>query len=423
LASLLDLGSQTLTGVFPKSVRERITSGPLELVKCQAHGDSEACGLVQLAHTYPKEEMYGDNYGYHSSLNKAMTDHLTRKAERIQKRIALKKGDIIVDIGSNDASFLKNFGKQYVLVGIDPTGLKFKQYYPDHISLVPRFFDAAAFRDEFPDRKAKVVTSFAMFYDLEAPREFVSHVHDILADDGIWVIEQSYLPTMLDANAYDTICHEHAEYYCLSDIKWMADRANLKIIDIEFNDVNGGSFSVTFAKKNAPYKEAVKQIASVLAEENMRGMHTNDPVVALQERLSKSKEELLEFLHTAKKEGKTVMGYGASTKGNVLLQYCGITEELVPYIGEVNPNKFGCFTPFTHIPIIPESEVRAMKPEYMLVLPWHFRNSIVAKEKKYLDGGGTLVFPLPKLDFVGGVRKKKSIQVKKKPVASKRRTK
>lgn len=400
LASLLHLGNQTLTGVFPKSKTDEITNGPLELLKCQEADDDSACGLVQLAHTYLKNEMYGENYGYRSSLNKFMIDHLADKAKQIKEKISLRTGDIILDIGSNDGTFLKNFDKNLTRVGIDPTGLKFKEYYDDKAILLPYFFDAAIFKKHFPGKKARVITAIAMFYDLDAPLKFVRDVSEILADDGIWLVEQSYLPTMLEMNSYDTVCHEHLEYYSLKQIKWMADRADLKIIDVELNNVNGGSFSVTLAKKNSALAENTSLVDKILKEEEVSGMNTNKPIEDFQSRLIKSREDLLHFLNKATAEGKKVMGYGASTKGNVLLQFCNITEMLLPYIGEVNEHKFGCFTPNTLIPIIPEEEVKKMKPDYLLVLPWHLRKNIIQKEQEYLKNGGILVFPLPELELV-----------------------
>ncbi|MFZ2621017.1 MAG: class I SAM-dependent methyltransferase [Minisyncoccia bacterium] len=398
LVSLLHLGNQTLTGVFPKDKKEIITSGPLELVKCQETKNGSTCGLVQLAHTYPKDEMYSKNYGYRSGLNKSMLNHLAEKADSIRKIVSLKNKDIILDIGSNDGSFLKNFKKDLTLVGMDPTG--FKQYYPSYIKLIPDFFSSVLFKKKFPNKLAKVVTSIAMFYDLDKPIEFMKNIREILADDGIWVTEQSYLPSMLKTNSYDTICHEHLEYYCLKQIKWMADKTDLKIIDVEFNDINGGSFSVTMAKKESNFKESKRLVDKILNQEIKKGMSTDKPIKDLKVRLIKSRRDLISFLKKVKKEDKKIFGYGASTKGNVLLQFCNITEKQLPLIGEVNKNKFGSFTPNTLIPIVDEKEIKKMKPHYLLVLPWHFRDNIIAKEKDYLKSGGVLVFPLPKLELV-----------------------
>ena len=243
LVSILNLGNQYLTGVFPKSQTEHITSGPLELAKCRDDHNASACGLVQLKHSYDHNEMYGDNYGYRSGLNKSMVNHLYEKVKKIQAFIQLTREDLIIDIGSNDGTLLQAYRQDgLLLVGIDPTGKKFKKYYPEHVHLIPDFFSAESVRKNFGNRKAKVVTSIAMFYDLESPMDFAEQICEILADNGIWVFEQSYMPAMLEMNAYDTVCHEHLEYYCLKQIKWIADKLDLKIIDIEFNKVNGGSF-------------------------------------------------------------------------------------------------------------------------------------------------------------------------------------
>ncbi|MDB6089445.1 MAG: C-methyltransferase, partial [Gammaproteobacteria bacterium] len=236
LVEVLDLGSQALTGVFPSSRTQQVTSGPLKLVKCFG---KEGCGLLQLQHSYDLGELYGDNYGYRSGLNASMVAHLREKVRKILERVTLPPEALVIDIGSNDSTTLQAYGAVgCTLVGIDPTGKKFHQYYPPHIRLIPDFFSAAAVRQNLGERKASVVTSFSMFYDLEEPLKFAREVHDVLADEGIWVFEQSYMPTMLERNSYDTVCHEHLEYYALKQIKWLTDRAGLKIIDVEFNDVN-----------------------------------------------------------------------------------------------------------------------------------------------------------------------------------------
>lgn len=397
LTEILSLGDQMLTGVFPKSRDERASSGPLSLVKCEVTGP-EKCGLVQLAHSYDLSELYGLNYGYRSGLNKSMVIHLHDKIRNILSLTKLEKGDLIIDIGSNDSTSLQAYPtKDYILVGIDPTGEKFREYYPPHINLIPDFFSIAKIREHFGNKKAKVITSFSMFYDLEEPMTFMKEVHEVLADDGIWVFEQSYMPTMLETNSYDTVCHEHLEYYALSQVKWMTDRVGFKIIAVEMNDINGGSFSVTVAKKHSPYPEA-KNLGEILRSEKELGIDTLELYRAFNDRIDSAKREFLAFIAEAKKQGKTIYGLGASTKGNVILQYCGVTPEEIPFIGEVNRDKFGCFTPGTYIPIISEEEVLAKKPDYLLVLPWHFRRFF---ENNTKFRGTKLVFPLPKLEVVG----------------------
>jgi hypothetical protein len=401
LRHILSLGNQALTGVFPKSTSDVLTSGPLELVKCDE--STGGCGLLQLKHSYESSEMYGENYGYRSSLNRSMARHLQAKVARILSLTTVKAGDLVIDIGSNDSTLLQAYpeSEKLDLVGIDPTGVKFKSYYPPHIRLIPDFFSEGIVRTHLGEKKAKIITSIAMFYDLEQPLEFMNDVCNVLADDGIWVFEQSYMPTMLQAISYDTICHEHLEYYAFKQIHWMANSAGLKVIDVEFNNINGGSFSIVVAKQGSHYSENTALIATILSQEASLGLDALPTFESFKHSVFEHKNQLLDTLRQIKAEGKLVLGYGASTKGNVILQFCGITKDDLPAIAEVNQEKFGCFTPGTHIPIISEEEARAMNPDYFLVLPWHFRDNIIEREQAYLQQGGKLLFPLPQIDIVG----------------------
>lgn len=402
LIEVVSLGNQYLTGVFPKSPDEKISSGPLVLVKCDDISDPLACGLLQLAHSYDHSEMYGENYGYRSGLNKSMVRHLQAKVQKVLKLAHLTDGDIIVDIGSNDATSLKTYPEgKYKLVGIDPTGNKFKKYYPEHISLIADFFSDSAFQSHFPGKKAKVVSSIAMFYDLEAPMKFMQHIYNVLDDEGIWVFEQSYMPTMLKVNAYDTICHEHLEYYALKQIKWMADRVGFKIIDVELNNSNGGSFEIICAKKESSYIPNTPAIEQIENEENRQAFNTLAPFSDFNQRIIQHKTALINKLKELKAAGKTILGYGASTKGNVILQYCGLTKDDIPCIAEVNEDKFGSFTPGTLIPMVSEADAKALKPDYFLVLPWHFKDNTIEREQNFLAQGGKLLFPLPEIHEVG----------------------
>lgn len=401
LASILNLGNQYLTGVFPKSKTEYLTSGPLELVRCRDDHNANACGLLQLRHSYDLHEMYGHNYGYRSGLNKSMVNHLCEIVEKMRATIQLTRGDLIIDIGSNDSTLLQAYRQDgLLLVGIDPTGEKFKKYYPEHIHLIPDFFSAAIIKNKFRNKKAKVISSIAMFYDLERPIDFMLHIYETLADDGVWVFEQSYMPTMLEMIAYDTICHEHLEYYALKQIKWMTDTVGFKIIDVEFNAVNGGSFFVTVAKSGSKYLERKEAIDHILQIETSKGLSEMKPYEDFRNEIYRHRNELKSFISDLNSRNKKILGYGASTKGNVILQFCGFTSIDIPAIAEVNEEKFGCFTPGTHIPIITEREAKDMNPDYFLVLPWHFKENIVLREKEYLSSGGNLFFPLPSLEVV-----------------------
>lgn len=395
LVSVLDLGYQSLTGVFPRDASENVTVGPLELVWCPESG------LLQLRHSYEPEEMYGENYGYRSGLNQSMVKHLSDKVAYLERLVKPASGDVVVDIGSNDCTTLKAYSTTGLRrIGIDPTGKKFAAYYPPDVALVPDFFSAAAYRTA-ESRQAKLITSIAMFYDLDAPIAFAKEIESILADDGVWHFEQSYMPSMLRLNSYDTICHEHLEYYSLGAVTKILDAAGLQLVDVVMNAVNGGSFAVTAAKKgNATVRRNRPVIEWMLDQEERMGLHTPRPYREFEDRVFRHRDDLTRLIRTLNADGKTVLGYGASTKGNVVLQFCGLTNKDIPAIAEVNTEKFGRVTPGTHIPIVSEQDAKAMKPDYFLVLPWHFKEGILRREAEYLASGGRFIFPFPEIEII-----------------------
>ena len=371
LVSIIDIGVQALTGMFPGSREELVFSGPVELVKCT--GD-DFCGLVQLRQSYDVELMYGENYGYRSGLNPSMVAHLTSKVKNILSKKILMDGDLVLDIGSNDGTTLGVFPSgRYTLIGVDPSGQKFLDHYPSEVKLVPDFFSKKNVDEITNGRKAKVITSFSMFYDLEDPIAFAKEIEATLEDDGIWIFEQSYLPAMLRANSFDTICHEHLEFYSLKQIEWITKKAGLKVLEVEFNNINGGSFSITAAKINSSMSPNFEGLEKIREEELTLGLDGFQIYESFKLRVEEAKKSLLDFLNKARAENKTVYGLGASTKGNVLLQYFEIDESLVTKIGEVNQDKFGKFTPGSLIPIVSEEDLLALNSDYLLVLPWHFR--------------------------------------------------
>ncbi|MBU1235855.1 MAG: class I SAM-dependent methyltransferase [Gammaproteobacteria bacterium] len=395
LVSVLSLGNQALTGVFPASADTAVTAGPLELVWCP---DS---GLLQLNHSYDAGEMYGENYGYRSGLNQSMVDHLTHKVRYLERLAMPEAGDTVLDIGSNDCTTLKAYSTSGLKrIGIDPTGRKFASFYPADVSLVPDFFSASAYHS-VANEKCKIVTSIAMFYDLDDPIAFARQIDMVLADDGIWHFEQSYMPSMLRLNSYDTICHEHLEYYSLGVVQKILEAADLKLVDVVMNNVNGGSFAVTATKRsNTSIKQNHAVIDWMLEQEDRMGLMTPRPYRDFEERVFRHRDDLRRLICSLVADGKKVYGYGASTKGNVVLQFCGLTVNEIPAIAEVNEEKFGRVTPGTHIPIISEKEARAANPDYFFVLPWHFKEGILRREKEFMADGGRFIFPFPEIEIV-----------------------
>lgn len=385
--NVVSLGNMALSGYFPSKSREKVSCGPVDLVLCC----NSECNLVQLKQTFNLDEMYGNNYGYRSSLNNSMVDHLKKKVSQIKHLSLLEEGDIILDIGSNDGTTLRQYEKnKYRLLGIDPSAEKFRAYYRDDINLIVDFFSKKLFQEKFgASEKAKVVTSFAMFYDLEDPVQFAKEIREILDEKGVWVLEMSYLPLMLKQNSYDTICHEHLEYYGLKQLEFIIRKAKLKIFDYSLNSVNGGSISICVCHEHLKKEDSIQEITKLIAEEK-KSIDDNCFKI-FEKEIKQSREKLIERLSELKKKDKKIYALGASTKGNIILQYCNLDNTLIEGIGEINQDKFNCFTPGTNIPIIPEEDA-LRKGDIFLILPWHFSDTFL-KNSKFKNKH--LIFPLP----------------------------
>jgi SAM-dependent methyltransferase len=390
LTKLYTLGKQTLTGIFPPKKTTKITKGYLNMVICSK------CKLLQLEHNFNANEMYGENYGYMSSLNKSMISHLKFKALSLKKKYNLKNKDSILDIGSNDGTFLSFFNNKFKLFGCDPTIKKFSKYYRKDINQLPFFFSSKIFKD----KKFSLITSISMFYDLPDPLNFAKEINSILENDGIWHVELSYMPMMIKNRSYDTICHEHLEYYSLKSLKYLLDKAGLKVINLSFNQINGGSIAVDIAKKKSKQIECKHLINWVLESERLNKYNEIIKHKQFFKECENHKILLKKLLLTLKKQNKKILGYGASTKGNVLLQYCNIDSKILGCIAEVNKFKFNKYTPGSNIKIISEKAAKLKKPDYMLALPWHFKDYIIKREQSFLNKGGKLIFPLPDIEII-----------------------
>jgi hypothetical protein len=391
---IINLGSQPLSGVFPAPGDPVSTSGPLRLLRCSS------CNLVQLGDTYAQSEMYGDTYGYRSGLNKTMTDHLRRVAEGLIKFIDLSPSDLVIDIGANDGTFLNYFaGHGISAVGIDPTSLKYEEFFDPKIRVIGEFFSSEiVIENKIP--KAKLVTSIAMFYDLESPLDFARDVSETLEDGGFWFLEQSYAPWMRQSGAYDTICHEHLEYYSLLDLEYILNETGFEIVKATTNAINGGSFGILAQKRKPSGTFIVDPYVEWLKVEE-RKSNTEDNWMEFAEVVEERRLSLHTLIANLKDKGNKISGLGASTKGNVLLNFTGLNSNLVDKIGEVNPYKFGRFTPGSNIPIAPDDEVFSENPDYLIFLPWHFRENALNKYEEFLTRGGRIIFPLPNVEIIG----------------------
>jgi GDP-D-mannose dehydratase len=398
LKIVMSLGDQYITSRFPEYGDFSTPKTPIDICVCSN------CRLLQLYQTTNPSELYDYEYGYCSGISNTMREHLKNYQEEILKIVKINNGDVIVDIGSNDSTMLQYYSNNLKRIGVDPTGEQFKQYYND-VELLPTYFTYENFTNVYGNIKCKVVSSISMFYDLPQPVQFAKDIYNILDDDGIWTCEQSYLLSMLKTNSIDTICHEHLEYYSLHQIKDIADRANFKIIDIKFNDCNGGSFRIYFTKKDSKiYKENIDLINKILKDEIEYGVHDDKIFKHFMDNCDNQINKLKKFIDVVNKNNKKIYVYGASTKGNCLLQYGNITENDIKYAVERNPKKEGKMTS-TGIRIIMEDKMRKEPPDYLLVLPWHFKNEIIQRESDFLEKGGQLIFPFPEFEIVGSNQK------------------
>lgn len=390
LTDVIDLGDQIITSRFPK-VGEYVPSSRVCLCQC------DNCKLVQLKYTVKSSEMYEHLYGYRSGINYTMREHLRLYNQQLQNMVIYNKDDFVLDIGSNDATFLKNYPDSLYRLGIDPTGKQYKEYY-ENINLIPDYFTKENIYKFLGEVKFKTISSISMFYDLPDPVQFARDIYDVLDDEGVWTLEQSYLGTMIERNSIDTICHEHLEYYGLKQIKHIMDLANLKILDVSFNNCNGGSFRIFVSKKESKFIENISLVNDILMKEEKLGLDKTETYTKFMENCDIQILRLNNFIKTINDEGKKIYIYGASTKGNCLLQYANIGLDKISYAVERNPLKFG-LTTSTKIPIISEEEMRSNPPDYQLVLPWHFKDEIIDREKDFLNNGGKFIFPFPEFEI------------------------
>lgn len=398
LSGIVDLGQQCYTGRFPDANSDDPPRIDLAIIRC------EECNLVQLKHFHASEEMYGANYAYRSSITQTMKTHLNEIRELALQWFPVVAHNLklrVLDIGSNDGTLLSYFSQDTSqLVGIDPCAMKHVESYPQTATVISDFFSTEAVRRESALESFDIVTSIAMFYDLDDPVGFARQVASLLSEQGVWITEQTHSHALIESNCYDSICHEHATYLSFSNVVDICNRAELKIVDVKTNEINGGSFALVIAKKDSNLTPNDRAIEQFRQKEALLGLERVEVWDAFRSQVLAHRIVFRDCLDRLRAEGESVCGYGASTKGNVLLQYCGITPELMPVILERDSRKYGYLTPGTRIPIISESEGRSMNPDVLVVFPWHFRQEIIKREHEFLNRGGKLLFPLPKLSLV-----------------------
>lgn len=398
LAPVIDLGEQHLQGSFVKPGEEDPPMRKIScrIVRCDPMRDERACGLLQMEKSVPPTILYS-SYWYRSGTNRTMREHLAGIVRSAVEMTQAKAGTVL-DIGCNDGTLLSNYPAGFRRIGVDPSDIA--QQAPKDITVIQSLFPSAELDAHLDGKRLDIITSIAMFYDLEDPVAFCRNIAGSLAPDGLWIFEMSYMPTMLEMNSYDTICHEHLEYYSLAVIENILGRAGLKVVRAELNSINGGSLrcyathAASTRFQNAAWQETLWTLRK---KEFDLELDTDRPYRNFQDRINVHRDKLVQLLKGYKKDGKRIHLYGASTKGNTILQWCGIDHRLVDCAADRNKDKHGARTLGTDIPIVSEEESRAQKPDYYLVLPWHFADEFLEREQDTLKAGTAMIFPLPEI--------------------------
>ena len=391
--NLLNLGSLSYTGKFAKKFSENIPKAIVAIIMCKK------CKLVQLDRSFNPKYLYSKDYGYRTGINKTMTEHVEKVVISATKKVKLKKNDYVLDIASNDGTLLSFYNRNINKVGIDPIINNYKKFYNKKIYKINDFFNYKTLKKKI-NKKFKIITALSVFYDLKNPNKFISDIKKILEKNGVFILEHADLLSILKNNLFDTICHEHLEYYSSKIIIDIMEKNKLRVFDLKRNNVNGGSVRYYISHDNSHFKSNTKDINKLLKEEKKYMLESIKVFKKFEKKLILNKKKLMNFIYKIKKAKKIIHAYGASTKGNVLLQYFKINKKHIDFIADRNPQKFNKYTPGTKIKIISEKKSRKIKPDYYLVLPWHFKNEIIKRERVIRKYGTKLIFPLPKMQIV-----------------------
>jgi len=402
LVPILSLGNQYVVNFIDAENQEQIQS-PIDLVLCDT--GQKDCGLLQLKHTFSQEKMY-QQYWYRSGINKTMTDELHGIARTAESMVSLKPGDYVIDIGSNDSTMLRKYTANIKSIGFEPAKNLVEKYGREGVTdVITDFFNYQAWNKKFGDAKAKIITAIAMFYDLDNPKEFVAEVAKCLDDEGVFIVQQNYLPYMLERNIIDNVSHEHLAYYSLTTFKRLMDQQGLEIFDIELNDVNGGSMRTYIRHKGKGSTIKIRngageRVNKVLEEEKAKKLDKKEIYEAFASRIHAIREKLFNFVKNEVEAGKKIYAYGASTRGNTMLQFCNIDYKLITAAADRNPDKWGKRMVGTNIPIISEEEARAQSPDHFLILPWQFLPEFIEREREFFKRGGKFIVALPEFRII-----------------------
>ena len=400
LTEVLSLDDQYLSPTFVKSNKENKLAdikSPLTLMLCDKNKNQNNCGLLQLKEITEADLLYRQ-YFYRTATNDTMRKDLKDLVDQVLKIVRPKDQDIIVDIGSNDCTMLNFYENKFNLVGFEPAkNIKFLNK-GNKIKIINNYFNSQNFEEKFPKKKAKIITSCAMFYDLENPINFVKDIEKILDSDGVWCCQISYLDSMIRNNNFYDICHEHLSYYSLQSFEHLINMLNLKLFYAETNEVNGGSVRLYVCKKTTKKYDQInfeEKLKILRNEEKKLKLTSPETFFDFQKTITNLKVKTVNFVTKILENKRSVLALGASTKGNIILQHFGLTKDKIPFISERNLEKVGLKCLGSDIELISEEKARKINPDAFVVLPWNFKKEIVEREKDYLKSGGKLMFVMP----------------------------
>lgn len=395
LSPIFSLGDLYVSNFINKEDLHKAVKAPLELIFC------ENCSLLQLKHTAPQELLYTGFYWYRSGVTETMKRALRNITAKIEKKCKLKPNDIVLDIGSNDGTLLRSYAIPLTTIGVEPAKNLADEGKKGLSHFINDFWTIQNYNKAMNGKRAKVITAVGMFYDMEDPNQFIADIATALRDDGIFIAQLMCLKNMIDTNDIGNLCHEHLEYYSFTSLEFLFNKHGLDIFDIEINTINGGSYRVYVRRKDSAVKQSAsagKRIAKV--KESEKDLSTKEAFLAFYSRLEENKNKCVSFIKSEVAKGKKVWVYGASTKGNTILQYYGLDSTLLPAASERSPEKWGKYTVGSMVQCVSEEDARKANPDYFLVLPYAFFNEMYEREAEWRAKGGKFIVPLPKFRVV-----------------------
>ena len=392
LKLVLDLGKSPLpNALLKKSQRKKgELSFPLKVNFCPK------CNQVQLSHVVSPELMFR-KYAYVSSTSPVMMAHFQEYADTVFKKLKLKKGDLVVELGSNDGFLLKQFKKLGTRVlGIDPARNIAAIATKEGITTLPQFFNSNVAKKVVKKYgKAKVITAnnvFAHIHDLD---EVVEGVKELLHENGVFIIEFPYLIDFIDENVFDAVYHEHLSYLAIKPLDKFFKSFGMQIFDCFRTPVQGGSIRI-FVKKQTGIYQPTKKVTKLLELEKKKKLDQIQTYLEFAKKVQATKKSLKALLAKLKKQNKNIVGYGAPGRSTTLFNYCGIDNKILDYIVDDNPLKLGLYTPGSHIPIFDIIQIQKTNPDYVLISSWNYAKPIIKKLNNYKRSGGKFIIPLPK---------------------------